>query len=109
MLPVSMLSILLISIAAIDSQGHRGLVLVSADQPPDGPTLEAVEVTASRREDGRWALGIWLREPGLMAVFSQLCTDLVESSRSAPPNAAAGFLLARLLRWGELLERGAGR
>lgn len=94
--------------AAIDAQVHKGLVLFSSTQPPDPPTLDAVDVTSSQRLDGRWALGIWLREPGLMPMFAQLCRDLVESSRTVPPAAAAGHLLARLLRWKELLERGAG-
>lgn len=94
--------------AALDAQGHRGLVLFCGTQPPNPPTLDAIDVTTTQRHDGRWALGIWLREPGLTAVFTQLCTDLIETSRSVPPPATAGNLLARLLRWGELLERGAG-
>lgn len=91
-----------------DAADHRGLVLVTEAEPPKPPALEAVEVTSHRRHDGRWALGIWLREPSLMPMFAQLCSDLIESSRSVAPSAAAGHLLARLLRWRELLESGAG-
>lgn len=93
---------------ATDSEGHRGLVLLSVSEPPKPPTLDAIEVTAHQRQDGRWALGIWLREPNLMPMFSQLCMDLITSSREVESSAAAGHLLARLVRWRELLEAGAG-
>ena len=93
---------------ATDASGHLGLVLLSTTQPPSGPVLDAVEVTSTIRDDGRWAVGIWLREPDLEPVFSQLCTDLIESSRLVPAAAVPGFLLRRLVRWRELLERGGG-
>lgn len=93
---------------ATDAEGRRGLVLVCAAEPPAPPRLDAVEVTSHLRHDGRWALGIWLREPSLLPVFTHLCTDLIAASRGAAVNAAAGVILARLLRWRELLETGTG-
>lgn len=92
----------------IDATGRRGLVLYCAAEPPIPPALDAVEVTSTVRHDGKWALGIWLRDGTLMPVFTNLCTDLVESLRGAPPQAAPGLLLGRLLRWRELLEAGSG-
>src|SRR5690349_8236378 len=46
--------------AATDSVGRRGLLLITAEEPPARPSLDAVEVTCGRRHDGRWALGVWL-------------------------------------------------
>lgn len=93
---------------ATDGAGHRGLVLFNSNEPPKPPTLDAIEVTTHQRHDGRWALGIWLLEPDLMPVFAQLCTDLIATSRQVDPSVAAGHLLARIVRWRELLEDGAG-
>jgi hypothetical protein len=93
---------------ATDQQGRRGLVLVTATEPPLRPSLDSVEITCGKRGDGRWALGIWLRDPSLLPVFAHLCTDLIESSRSSPAESAATFLIARLTRWRELLESGTG-
>lgn len=93
---------------ATDAEGRRGLLLVCAVEPPTPPVLDAVDVTLYLRHDGRWALGLWLEEPSLMPVFTQLCTDLVETLRGAAPGAAPGLLLGRLLRWRDLLEAGGG-
>jgi hypothetical protein len=93
---------------AIDATGRRGLVLYCESEPPMPPVLDAVEVTSAVRHDGRWALGIWLRDQTLMPVFTNLCTDLVESLRTTPAPAAPGLMLGRLLRWRELLEAGSG-
>lgn len=94
--------------AMTDHQGHRGLVLICAGEPPRSPSLDAVEVTSQLRNDGRWALGVWLVEAQLMPVFVSLCTDLIEVTRQASPATAAGLMLVRLMRWHELLETGAG-
>ena len=94
--------------AATDAAGRRGILLVTGAEPPARPTLDAVEVTCARRQDGRWALGIWLRDFPLLPLFTRLCADLVESTTTAPPAAAASLLLSRLIRWRELLESGTG-
>lgn len=94
--------------AAQDDQGRVGLVLVTRERPPSTPRLEAIDVTLGERGDGRWSLGVWLTTPSLQVPFSQLCDDLVEASRSIAPEAVGGFVLARLLRWRELLERATG-
>lgn len=94
--------------AATDSTGRRGLLLLADEEPPARPSLDAVEVTSALRQDGRWALGIWLRDAGLSPIFTQLCGDLVESTRSTPRASTAGQLLIRLGQWRELLEAGTG-
>jgi hypothetical protein len=93
---------------ATDQQGRPGLVLITASEPPMRPSLDSVEITSGQRSDGRWALGIWLRDDSLLPVFTRLSADLIESSSSTPPTAAAAFLLTRLVRWRELLESGTG-
>jgi hypothetical protein len=94
--------------AATDPLGRLGLLLITKAEPAARPSLDAVEVTCGRRQDGQWALGIWLSDLTLRPMFSRLCEDLVESTASAPAISAAGFLLARLSRWRELLESGTG-
>jgi hypothetical protein len=93
--------------AALDTQSHPGLVLITATAPPEAPVFEAVEVTVTRRNDGRHALGLWLRAGALRGLFERLCQDLVEASRNLPPAAVANFVVTRLLRWRRLLEAGA--
>ncbi len=94
--------------AAVDADGRRGLVLVTDVAPPPPPALEAVSVTANRRQDGRFSLAFWLQSPSLLTPFAHLCQDLVDESRMIDPINAGGFLLTRLARWRRLLkgERG---
>lgn len=93
---------------ATDQRGRPGLVLVTDSEPPARPSLDAVEISSAERGDGRWALGIWLRDASLKPVFARLCADLIESSWTVRPSAAATFVLERLVRWRELLETATG-
>jgi Putative PD-(D/E)XK family member, (DUF4420) len=92
---------------ATDAAGRVGLLLVTDLEPPAAPSFDAVDVTTTRRHDARWALGIWLADLELRPVFAELCTDLIETSATVAAQAAPGFLLTRLVRWKQLLERGA--
>ena len=94
--------------ASTDATGRRGLLLVADTEPPGRPSLDAVEVTCGLRQDGRWALGIWLTDFALLPMFTRLCADLVDCTTAAPAGSAAALLLARLGRWRELLEAGTG-
>jgi hypothetical protein len=94
--------------AAVDPKGRPGLLLVSASEPPARPSLDAVEVTCGVRHDGKWALGVWLADPGLLPLFARLCDDLIECTVAAAPTAAAPLLLSRLGQWRDLLESGTG-
>ena len=86
--------------------GEPGMVLFTSEQLPAAPRLESLEITETKRADGRWALGIWLRDPSLLKLFDQLCRDLVEASREVASPSAPGFLVSRLRRWQSLLEGG---
>lgn len=90
--------------ASVDSAGRRGLVLVTDESPPRAPALEALEVGVSRRVDGRSTLALWLENPGLSTLFTHLCQDLVDESRSVDPSSAGSFMLSRLERWRRLLR-----
>lgn len=94
--------------AAIDGEGHVGLVLVTDVAPATPPALEVVHVTAHVRQDGRFSLAFWLQTSALRTPFAHLCQDLVDESRGVDPPNAASFLLTRLARWRRLLkgERG---
>lgn len=93
--------------AAQDASDRLGLVLVLTSEPPQPPKLESIDVVVGERADGRWGLSVWLCTAALMAPFSQLCDDLIESSRSVPVDRIGGFVVARLHRWQELLEASA--
>jgi len=94
--------------AAIDAGGRPGLVLVLDVPPPHVPRLESLDVTLTDRSDGRRGLGIWLDAPQLLTPFTQLCEDLLESSRPIEKREVGAFVVTRLLRWQELLERTTG-
>lgn len=90
--------------AAEDSEGRKGLVLLLDAEPPSPPKLESLEVAVSQRPDGRWVLSVYLHGGALLPPFTQLCEDLIESSRRAPPDQIGTFVVARLHRWHDLLE-----
>jgi len=90
--------------AAQDASDRLGLVLVLSSEPPKPPKLESIDVVVGERADGRWGLSVWLCTAALMAPFSQLCDDLIESSRGVPVDRIGDFVVARLHRWQELLE-----
>jgi hypothetical protein len=89
---------------ALGENGRVGLLLFSDVALPSPPRLSSVEAVTSRRQDGRWSLGIWLTVDALRSPFGQLCQDLVDATREADPAAAGGLILARLARWRRLLE-----
>lgn len=87
--------------------GERILLLVSDKEPPSFPVSQSINVSLAKRNDGRWVLRFCLKRPELGKLFSHLCEDLVESSRSISNiNKGASFVLARFNRWQRLLERG---
>ena len=92
--------------AALDSVGHRGLVLVTETTPPSPPRFEAVEIVVAQRSDGRCSLAIWLKADALTSMFVRLCQDLIDATREIAPSAAGSYLLSRLIRWQRLFEVG---
>jgi hypothetical protein len=89
---------------AVGEEGRVGLLLLSDVALPQPPRLSSVETVTSRRQDGRWSLGIWLTVGALRSPFGQLCQDLVDATREVDPTIAGGLILARLARWRRLLE-----
>jgi hypothetical protein len=94
--------------AGLDGRGRRGLILITDEEPPAPLLFGSVDVVASRRQDDRWSVAIWLGVPALLAPFARLCQDLIDATRGIDPASAAGLLLTRLARWRRLLEPGAG-
>ena len=87
-----------------------GLVLLCPKEPPEYHSLNAIRVERRLRHDGRWSLRICLVEPKLMPVFTELCRDVVDSTRvGVEPNRAASIVFARIERWRALLQANSGR
>jgi len=58
--------------------------------------------------DGRWSLRMTLEVPGLLPVFTALCHDVVEATRSGVSDSrAASAFLGRIERWRRLLDKDA--
>jgi hypothetical protein len=92
--------------AGIDADLSRELVLVADAVPPElAKRFKAFEVGTSDRSDGRHNLFVRLRRPELSRLYSHLCEDLVEASRSCPKQDAVRFVADRIARWENLLAR----
>lgn len=90
-----------------DITGEWILLLVTDQQSSITQQYRAIHVVSRFRQDGRWALMFQLKRPELAKIFSLLCEDLVESSRSlGDSDKAVSFVMARFNRWQKLLERG---
>lgn len=91
--------------ADFESPDKPGLILFCQHQPPDSPSLKAIEVERRQRQDGSWSLRIRLNEPQLLPVFAELCRDIVEFTRTrVDPTRAGGPVLSRIERWRTLLQ-----
>lgn len=89
--------------------GELMFLIVDAIEPPTIRSLKSVEVTTSRRPDGRWNLLLTLRSAELSGPFGQLCEDLAAASRHLLPGQSGMELLGRRLSaWLRLLENGRG-
>jgi hypothetical protein len=80
------------------------LVLLVDAEPPQVPKLKAVFVRTAQRQDGRFSLGLWLRNSALRSLFAFLCESLVSETRASAPSLASEILLARLAAWRHLLR-----
>jgi hypothetical protein len=92
--------------AGIDHDGHRVLMLVTAQVPSQVPPPGIVHVVCNQREDGDFAIILRLGRPEFDEVFGRLCQDLVDATRGTVPALGAEALLRRLGRWRKLLEVG---
>ena len=90
----------------LDASMTRELVLVADSVPPEvARRFKAFEVATTVRTDGRHTLSARLRRPELSRLFSHLCEDLVEASRSCAKQDAVRFVTDRIARWEHLLSR----
>jgi putative PD-(D/E)XK family protein DUF4420 len=89
--------------AGLDGEGNSVLLLVTASEPKDIPTYGMLEITASLRADGNWALVFRVLKTDLDANFATLCQDLIDASRDCTMDPAE-FLFRRLARWRRLME-----
>lgn len=91
--------------ADFEQPDRPGLILFCNERPNDAPSLRAIGVERRQRQDGRWSLRIYLEEPRLLNVFSELCRDIIDFSRDAAGGAQpSGLLLSRLERWQTLMQ-----
>jgi hypothetical protein len=61
-------------------------------------------MAVTQRPDSRWVLSVYLHSTALLAPFTQLCEDLIASSRGVTHEGVGPFVVARLHRWQDLLE-----
>lgn len=91
--------------ADFEPPDHPGLVLFCPTRPPDFQSLRAIRIDRLLRSDGRWSLRVFLDEPKLMAVFVELCRDIIEFTRSGVhASDGGGVVLSRIERWRALLQ-----
>ncbi|HEY2471849.1 MAG TPA: PD-(D/E)XK motif protein [Terracidiphilus sp.] len=89
--------------AGIGPHNDALLMLVTPQEVGVVASYTSLKVDVGSREDGRFAYSLTLKNPNLEHLFAQLCGDLIESSRTIAPTAAASFLAKRLDRWRRLL------
>jgi hypothetical protein len=92
--------------ATRDFAGRRGLLLWASVAPIDLPKLEALDVNVIALAGEQWQVFIWLKDPEFAHLFSLLCDDLMESSRSLPPADVPTHVAVRLTRWRRLFAVG---
>lgn len=90
-----------------DTNNSRELLIISDIEPAKMRSSKSIEILKGVRKDNRWATQIKLLKKEQEEVFTHLCWDLIEYSRSAK-NKTIGFkiVIARFLKWQKLMEDG---
>lgn len=92
--------------ADFEPPDRPGLLLLTSERPPPTPTTKSISIQSRRRQDGRWSLRLILETPQLLPVFTELCNDIILSTRTGvPEKRAASAVIDRLARWRRLLEQ----
>jgi Putative PD-(D/E)XK family member, (DUF4420) len=96
--------------ADFEPPDRPGIVVICPNQPPEYQSLKSIGIQRRQRHDGRWTLRVFLEEPKLIGVFTELCRDIVDSTRiGIDPTRAGSIVLARIERWRALfLAESAG-
>jgi hypothetical protein len=93
--------------AQLDADDRPGLLALASVRPVPPPPYAAFDFVVGRREDGRWALSMSLKQSWLRAQFAALCDRVVQSGlRSRSGDDACAFLLNQVARWHRMLALG---
>lgn len=87
--------------------GECLFLLIDETKPISIKSLKTIEIDIEERADGAWSLLITLKDIDFLGLFSQLCEDLLYSSKSLPKSSSAStFVSRRLLSWKRMMEEG---
>ena len=86
-------------------------LILQMDEEPDvlQRSSKAVSVRKWRQADGRWAIAFILVDDSYSEQFRYFCEDVVESSRSVPPEKGASFAYGRFLLWMRMFRPAGGK
>ncbi len=91
--------------ADFEQPDRPGIVLFCEERPNDARPLSAIAIETRHRQDGRWSMRVYLEQPRLLAVFAELCRDIIEFSRHHAEGASpSGLVLSRIDRWRSLMQ-----
>lgn len=91
-----------------DTSNSRELLLVSDIEPAKMRPSKSMDIIKGVRKDGRWATQIKLLKKDEEEVFTHLCWDLIENSRTAKSKTTSlELFIARFLKWQKLMEGGS--
>lgn len=84
-----------------------GLIVLTDTPPSRIQELRSMSVSVYKRDDNRWAIRLVLERPELRPVFTALCRDIVEHTRSGVlASSLAAAVVVRIAHWRNLMERG---
>ncbi len=85
--------------------GECLFLLIDETKPISIKSLKTIEIDIEERPDGAWSLLMTLKDIDFLGLFSQLCEDLLYSSKSLPKSSSAStFVSRRLLSWKRMME-----
>ncbi|MEA1960992.1 MAG: PD-(D/E)XK motif protein [Bacillota bacterium] len=92
----------------LDSTGNREFFIIVSNKPTNVPACSrSIEVSSGLRRDGTHTLVFRLVQPDQQEVFTHLCWDLAEASRScADKKKGLAVVLTRYALWQRLMEKG---
>lgn len=92
--------------ADLQAPNQVGLIIVGETRPPALRAMRAITIEEGQRGDGRWTLKISLTNPQLRPVFTALCRDIVDCTRTNVDDSHIfSTVVHRLLHWRTMLER----
>ncbi len=91
----------------LDPVGSREFFIIISNKPAHVPACSrSIEVSSGSRKDGTYTLVFRLVQPNQEEVFSHLCWDLAEASRSfTDKEKGLAVVLARYALWQRLMEK----